>query len=375
MSPAPSTKRDDFSVAASASHPVYSPSASSGAAGYSGSSGYGASGSGYSGTGSAGYGSSGSSGGYEAAASSTSYQSQASPNSNLYYYYYPVSKNNPQSGGGGAGSSGGSDADYQASAAQNYAGVSSPGGSYDQSGGGGSSSSGYGTGEGSSGSGYDGDSNAAAAYNAAAAASYQQQLHAYAAGQGGGSSYGPGQYAHLSQLAQQYGPQLAAAQQYAQYAQSGGAGHHYGGGGGGGGGPYASPAFQGNYDTSKRYYGLGSMIMPLLALAGLGLLIPTVTSLSGKKKRSVDDDRRAHLGDYAERLERYFKIYRAAVESEECMNRIICELGDAMSGVRGKSALLTVMEKFAPGWMTNKMGVFKSAALTAETSKCVRYKC
>ncbi|KAH6940502.1 hypothetical protein HPB50_000523 [Hyalomma asiaticum] len=319
----------------------------------------------------------GSAGAYEAAASSNTYHSQASPNSNLYYYYYPVSKNSGQQ------ASSASDAEYQASAAQNYAGVSAPSsgsgsssssGAYDQAASA-SSSSGYGASAdgGPSSSGYEHDSSAAAAaYNAAAAASYQQQLQAYAA-QGGGH-YGPSaaQYAHLSHLAQQYGPQLAAAQQYAQYAQPG-TGHY--GGGGGGGGSYPSPSFQGNYDTSKRYYGLGSVIMPLLALAGLGLLIPTVTSLSGKKKRSIDDASRAHLGDYAERLERYFKIYRAAVESEECMNRIVCELGDAVSNVRGKSALLTVMEKFAPGWMNNKMGVFKSAALTVDTTKCSRYKC
>lgn len=317
----------------------------------------------YATSGSPGYGSS--SGGYEAQASSTNYQSQPSPNSNLYYYYYPASKNSHQS------SSGGSESDYQASAAQSYGSVSSgAGGGYGQSGG---SSSGYGGPDASSG--YDHHSDpSAAAYNAAAA-SYQQQLQAYAASQGaqgGQGGYSPAQYAQLSQLAQQYGPQIAAAQQqYAQYAQAGHQPHAYGGYGGGGGG---SPAFQGNYETSKRYYGLGSMIMPLLALAGLGLLIPTVTSLGGKKKRSVDDSR-ANLGDYAERLEKYFKIYRAAVESEECMNRIVCELGDAVSGVRGKAAFLAIMEKFAPGWMTNKMGVFKSAALTSESTKCVRYKC
>ncbi|XP_075731105.1 uncharacterized protein LOC119181896 isoform X2 [Rhipicephalus microplus] len=306
-----STKRDDFSAAASSSHPVYSPSVGSPSSVYGASSPYGTSASGYSGSGSGGYGSvGGSAGAYEAAASSNTYHSQASPNSNLYYYYYPVSKNSGQQ------TSSASDAEYQASAAQNYAGVSAPG-------------------SGSSGS---------------------------------SSSSGAAQYAHLSQLAQQYGPQLAAAQQYAQYAQPG-TGHY------GGGGSYPSPSFQGSYDTSKRYYGLGSVIMPLLALAGLGLLIPTVTSLSGKKKRSIEDASRAHLGDYAERLERYFKIYRAAVESEECMNRIVCELGDAVSNVRGKSALLTVMEKFAPGWMNNKIGVFKNAALTVDTTKCSRYKC
>ncbi|KAL1438602.1 hypothetical protein MTO96_047959 [Rhipicephalus appendiculatus] len=130
-----------------------------------------------------GYGSAGgSAGAYEAAASSNTYHSQASPNSNLYYYYYPVSKNSGQQ------TSSASDAEYQASAAQNYAGVSAPG-------------------SGSSGS---------------------------------SSSSGAAQYAHLSQLAQQYGPQLAAAQQYAQYAQPG-TGHY----GGGGGGSYPSPSFQG----------------------------------------------------------------------------------------------------------------------------------
>ncbi|KAL3226556.1 hypothetical protein MRX96_024894 [Rhipicephalus microplus] len=372
-----SKPRDDFSAAASSSHPVYSPSVGSPSSVYGASSPYGTSASGYSGSGSGG---------------------QASPNSNLYYYYYPVSKNSGQQ------TSSASDAEYQASAAQNYAGVSAPGsgssgsssssGAYDQAASA-SSSSGYGASA-------DGGPLFVGLRARLERGRLQRgrgrQLPAAAAGvrragwrtlrthaplgllnevqkramffcpRAVFSNAGAAQYAHLSQLAQQYGPQLAAAQQYAQYAQPG-TGHYAGGG------SYPSPSFQGSYDTSKRYYGLGSVIMPLLALAGLGLLIPTVTSLSGKKKRSIEDASRAHLGDYAERLERYFKIYRAAVESEECMNRIVCELGDAVSNVRGKSALLTVMEKFAPGWMNNKIGVFKNAALTVDTTKCSRYKC
>lgn len=98
--------------------------------------------------------------------------------------------------------------------------------------------------------------------------------------------------------------------------------------------------------SSGRKWGIGSVIMPMLALAGLSLLIPTVTSLSsaaGRKKRSVAEEsaKETPIGYYLDRIEKYYSIYRRAAESEECMNRIICELGDAMSGVKGKSAIVT----------------------------------
>lgn len=108
--------------------------------------------------------------------------------------------------------------------------------------------------------------------------------------------------------------------------------------------PQAS--FEPTAASGYRRYGIGSFLMPMLALAGLSLLIPTVTSLtaSGRKKRSiegVDSAKESAFGKYFDRLERYYSIYKTAVEREECMNRIICELGDAMSGVRGKSPLFS----------------------------------
>ena len=98
--------------------------------------------------------------------------------------------------------------------------------------------------------------------------------------------------------------------------------------------------------SGYRRYGIGSFLMPMLALAGLSLLIPTVTSLtaSSRKKRSIDPNQSAKesaFGKYFDRLERYYSIYKTAVEREDCMNRIICELGDVMTGVRGKSAIFT----------------------------------
>lgn len=122
-------------------------------------------------------------------------------------------------------------------------------------------------------------------------------------------------------------PQFAASQQHASFEPSAG---------GGGGSSFRSK------------YGLGSIMMPLIALAGLSLLIPTVQSLStvaSRKKRSAAEIRednynlqQSGLGSYLERIDRYYSLYKNAVERDECMNRIICELGDALSGVRGKDA-------------------------------------
>lgn len=79
--------------------------------------------------------------------------------------------------------------------------------------------------------------------------------------------------------------------------------------------------------SGLRKYGLTSILMPVLALAGLSLLLPTVTSLgttTTKTKRSIDD---SQLSSYIEKADNYYKLYNKAMEKEECMNRMLCELG------------------------------------------------
>ena len=115
-------------------------------------------------------------------------------------------------------------------------------------------------------------------------------------------------------------PQFAASQQHSSYEPSTGGGSSF-----------------------RSKYGLGTIIMPLMALAGLSLLIPSVTSLStiaSRKKRSAERDDAGLGSSYLERIDRYYSLYKNSIslEREECMNRIICELGDAVSGVRGKDA-------------------------------------
>jgi len=119
-------------------------------------------------------------------------------------------------------------------------------------------------------------------------------------------------------------------------------------------------------NSSKRF-GISSFIMPMLALAGLSLLIPTMSNIGtavGRKKRSIEDRasasnrqqqiafdplvngaaqlaKEASIGEYMDKIERYYSIYKNAVENDDCLNRLICEFGDAVKDITGKSAVVT----------------------------------
>lgn len=145
--------------------------------------------------------------------------------------------------------------------------------------------------------------------------------------------------------------------------------------------PSYEPSTGGSSFRSK--YGIGSIMMPLIALAGLSLLIPSLSTVTSRKKRSVEDKldlQQTGLGAYLERMDRYYSIYKNAIEREECINRIICELGDAVSGVRGKDAFFDFVDRVMPnGWMSkgnSKVSIFKTSALSSnDNSKCKKYRC
>lgn len=153
--------------------------------------------------------------------------------------------------------------------------------------------------------------NMAAAYgNQAEASSHlAQQIHpGYSQGHlafAQGSPYGSGQHS------------------FAGYGQG------IGGGGGAGGAlqPQSTEVSSGGLASGLKKYGLSSILMPVLAIAGLSLLLPTMTNLgttTTKTKRSIDD---SPFSSYIEKMDAYYKMYNKAMEKEECMNRMICELG------------------------------------------------
>merc|ERR1711981_1222764 len=69
---------------------------------------------------------------------------------------------------------------------------------------------------------------------------------------------------------------------------------------------------------------LTSIIIPLLALVGLSLLFPTYVSLTTVRKRRDTHEDVSPMTDVVERVN---DIYSAVIKSEECMERIACEIG------------------------------------------------
>ncbi|XP_076355233.1 uncharacterized protein LOC143249373 [Tachypleus tridentatus] len=141
--------------------------------------------------------------------------------------------------------------------------------------------------------------------------------------------------------------------------------------------PAASSIIGSTGGETQSSLGLGSLIMPMLALAGLGLILPSVSSSltsSSRRKREAEDKMDIFSG-YRRKLEKYYSIYRSAVENEECLNRVICELGNAMSDAKSKVSIIRVLEHFVPEQIRNKMEIFETAALSTKVGKCYKYKC
>ncbi|XP_022236558.1 spidroin-1-like isoform X2 [Limulus polyphemus] len=164
---------------------------------------------------------------------------------------------------------------------------------------------------------------------------------------------------------------------YGQFGVPGGFGG-YGQGNYGGHGdlrPSASSAIGSFSAEPQSALGWGSLIMPILALAGLGLLLPSVSSSltsSSRRKRDTQEKMDVFSG-YRNKLEKYYAIYRSAVENEQCLNRVICELGNSMSN--DKIEIISNLEKFMPEKIKNKMEIFVTGASSTKVNKCYKYKC
>lgn len=128
--------------------------------------------------------------------------------------------------------------------------------------------------------------------------------------------------------------------------------------------PAASSSAVTSTGSSSKRFGISSFIMPMLALAGLSLLIPTMSNIGtavGRKKRSIDEAsvssrqqqvsfksmngpsqiaKEMSISEYMDKIERYYSIYKNAVENDDCLNRLICEFGDAVKDVTGKSTVV-----------------------------------
>jgi len=129
---------------------------------------------------------------------------------------------------------------------------------------------------------------------------------------------------------------------------------------------YGAPATGYGYEEEAGL-DLTSIIIPLLALVGLSLLFPTYVSLTTVRKRREAGDEPDASSDVIERVN---EIYTAVVQSEECMEKIACEVG-ALAGDVGLTRNPAL--KLAEGFMPSKYKTYYKQFVAGKD--CHKIKC
>jgi len=131
---------------------------------------------------------------------------------------------------------------------------------------------------------------------------------------------------------------------------------------------YDAPAD--GYETAPSYGADGEVgpgILPfvavILAIIGLSLLFPAVVNIE-RKKRSVAEESNP-VYDLAERVQ---DMYSAVLRSEECMEKIVCELGGMAKDLTA-SPVTGLVEPFIPSKYSNYYKQFRSG------KDCHKIKC
>jgi hypothetical protein len=112
---------------------------------------------------------------------------------------------------------------------------------------------------------------------------------------------------------------------------------------------------------------LTPIIVGILVLTGLSLLFPTFVSLTSvRRKRHAEDD----VNPMTDVVERVNDIYSAVIKSEECLERIACEIGGLASDVGlTQSPAIKLAGGFVPSKYKNYYKQFSSG------KDCQKIKC
>ena len=122
---------------------------------------------------------------------------------------------------------------------------------------------------------------------------------------------------------------------------------------------YGAPSY-----AAETGLDLTTLIIPLLALVGLFLLFPTyVTLTSVRRKREAGSEGESLL------VERIQDMYLALVESEECIERIACEVGGLARDAGLDNTVATVGALMVPAKYS------KLAKQFASPRNCHKIKC
>merc|ERR1712088_201390 len=129
---------------------------------------------------------------------------------------------------------------------------------------------------------------------------------------------------------------------------------------------YGAPAPSYGYEE-EPLPDLTPIIVGILVLTGLSLLFPTFVSLATVRRKRHAEDEHDTQTDVIERVN---EIYTAVVQSEECMEKIACEVGALASdvGLTQSPAL-----KLAGGFVPSKYKTYYNQFTTGKD--CHKIKC
>jgi len=125
---------------------------------------------------------------------------------------------------------------------------------------------------------------------------------------------------------------------------------------------YGPPAAAGGFDITQ-------LLIPILIIAGLALLFPSVTTVAvNRKKRALSegDEEQSGLSNMIERVQ---DIYMAVLESEECMERVACEVGGLAQDAGIPKSIFSLAEPYVPGKYSKFVKKFTNA------KNCEKIKC
>lgn len=179
-------------------------------------------------------------------------------------------------------------------------------------------------------------------------------------------------------------PAAAASGGYQEPAYDQSSGYDYAAAPTGGSGGYAAAATgyessgyeTSGYDVGNSGYGaveqdsgfnLSMLIIPILIIAGIALLFPSVQVVpvtANRKRRSAEDEVSGNS-----LVDRVQDIFMAVMESEECFERVACELGGLANDVGISKNMMTAAAQFVPKKYTKMTKQFNNP------KNCHKIKC
>jgi len=133
--------------------------------------------------------------------------------------------------------------------------------------------------------------------------------------------------------------------------------------------PVAAYPLNEKADQSDELDPLVLVLLPVALLVGFLALISIFNVSFNRSARSFDGSsswrQNEVFGSWdqlQDKVDNLLQNYYAALESESCMDRVVCELGTQANNITGKTLLITALDWFTPSAMKSRIDIFKDAA-------------